>query len=97
MKILLMGAAGFIGTNLTIKLAKNAENEITLVDRCKDFFNPIINMNLKNIRIVESELTVDMDFDSILKSQEVVYHLVSTSKECYGGVIRYEKRNTNTL
>lgn len=79
MKILLMGAAGFIGTNLTIKLAKNAENEITLVDRCKDFFNPIINMNLKNIRIVESELTVDMDFDSILKSQEVVYHLVSTT------------------
>ena len=58
---------------------KNAENEITLVDRCKDFFNPIINMNLKNIRIVESELTVDMDFDSILKSQEVVYHLVSTT------------------
>ena len=79
MKILLMGAAGFIGTNLTIELAKNAENEITLVDRCKDFFNPIINMNLKNIRIVESELTVDMDFDSILKSQEVVYHLVSTT------------------
>jgi UDP-glucose 4-epimerase len=79
MKILLLGAAGFIGTNLTIELAKNAENEITLVDRCKDFFNPIINMNLKNIRIVESGLTVDMDFDSILKNQEVVYHLVSTT------------------
>ena len=29
MKILLLGAAGFIGTNLTIELAKNAENEIT--------------------------------------------------------------------
>lgn len=79
MKILLLGAAGFIGTNLTIELAKNAENEITLVDRCKDFFNPIINMNLKNIRIVESGLTVDMDFDSILKNQEVIYHLVSTT------------------
>lgn len=79
MKILLLGAAGFIGTNLTIELAKNAENEITLVDRCKVFFNPIINMNLKNIRIVESGLTVDVDFDSILKNQEVVYHLVSTT------------------
>lgn len=79
MKILLLGAAGFIGTNLTIELAKNAENEITLVDRCKDFFNPIISMNLKNIRIIESGLTVDTDFDSILKNQEVVYHLVSTT------------------
>lgn len=79
MNILLLGAASFIGTNLTIELAKNAENEITLVDRCKDFFNPIINMNLKNIRIIESGLTVDTDFDSILKNQEVVYHLVSTT------------------
>ena len=79
MKILLLGAAGFIGTNLTIELAKNAENEITLVDRCRDFFNAIVNINLKNIRIVESGLTVDMDFDSILKNQEVVYHLVSTT------------------
>lgn len=79
MKILLLGAAGFIGTNLTIELAKNAENEITLVDRCKDFFNPVINKNLKNIRIIESGLTVDTDFDSILKNQEAVYHLVSTT------------------
>lgn len=79
MNILLLGAASFIGTNLTIELAKNAENEITLVDRCKDFFNPIINMNLKNIRIIECGLTVDTDFDSILKNQEVVYHLVSTT------------------
>ena len=68
MKILLLGAAGFIGTNLTIELAKNAENEITLVDRCKDFFNPVINKNLKNIRIIESGLTVDTDFDSIRKN-----------------------------
>lgn len=33
MKILLLGAAGFIGTNLTIELAKKTEDEITLVDR----------------------------------------------------------------
>lgn len=32
MKILLLGAAGFIGTNLTIELAKKTEDEITLVD-----------------------------------------------------------------
>lgn len=79
MKILLLGAAGFIGTNLTIELAKKTGDEITLIDRSKAFFKPIINMNLKNVRIVEAGLTVDMNFDSILKDQEVVYHLVSTT------------------
>lgn len=79
MKILILGAAGFIGTNLTIELAKKTEDEITLVDRSKAFFKPIVSMNLKNVRILEADLTVDMDFDSILKDQEVVYHLVSTT------------------
>lgn len=37
MKILLLGAAGFIGTNLTIELAKNTKDEITLIDRNIDF------------------------------------------------------------
>ena len=79
MKILLLGAAGFIGTNLTIELAKKTEDEITLVDRSKAFFKPIVSMDLKNVHILEADLTVDMDFDSILKDQEVVYHLVSTT------------------
>ena len=79
MKILLLGAAGFIGTNLTIELAKKTEYEITLVDRSKAFFKPIVSMDLKNVHILEADLTVDMDFDSILKDQEVVYHLVSTT------------------
>lgn len=79
MKILLLGAAGFIGTNLTIELAKKTEDEITLVDRSKEFFKPIVSMDLKNVHILEADLTVDMDFDSILKDQEVVYHLVSTT------------------
>ena len=79
MRVLLLGAAGFIGTNLTIELAKKREDEITLVDKKKDFFMPINNMHLNNIHIVEASLTVDMDFDSILKDQEVVYHLVSTT------------------
>lgn len=79
MRILLLGAAGFIGTNLTLELARNLDNEITLVDRSKAFFSPIIKTDLKNVRIVEAEFTVDMDFDSVLKNQEVVYHLVSTT------------------
>lgn len=79
MRVLLLGAAGFIGTNLTIELMKKPKYEITLVDKNKDFFSPVVKTNLKNVHIVESSLTVNMDFDSVLKDQDIVYHLVSTT------------------
>ena len=79
MKNLLLGAAGFIGTNLAIELAKNPKNKLTLVDRNKDYFKTVVKMNIGNINVMESNLTFDMDFDSILKGQDVVYHLVSTT------------------
>lgn len=40
MNILLFGAAGFIGTNLALKLMEDSNNKITLVDVNKDFFHP---------------------------------------------------------
>lgn len=78
MKIILFGAAGFIGTNLTIKLACDSKNEITLVDKSKAFFEPIKKLGL-NIRIIESDFSENTNFDSILIGQDVVYHLVSTT------------------
>lgn len=79
MNRLLLGAAGFIGTNLTIKLAEKIEDKITLVDKSKEYFKSIIDMNFKNVYIVESDLTESMNFDSILEGQDIVYHLVSTT------------------
>ena len=79
MKILVLGAAGFIGTNLTMELAKNDKNTITLVDKKKDFFKPIMNKGFSNVYIIESDLSVTMDFDTILEGQDVIYHLVSTT------------------
>lgn len=79
MNVLLLGAAGFIGTNLTIKLAQNTNNNITLVDKNLTYFSDIISMKIPNVFIRESSLDVDTDFDKLLINQDVVYHLVSTT------------------
>ncbi|MGN1277737.1 MAG: NAD-dependent epimerase/dehydratase family protein [Floccifex sp.] len=78
MNILILGAAGFIGTNLTIKLAENKEDNITLIDKNKSYFSNIEKYNFSNVEIHESSLNLDMDY-SVLKDQDVVYHLVSTN------------------
>lgn len=79
MKIILLGAAGFIGTNLVFELAKDPANRITVVDREESYFQNIRNRQLENVTLVESQLTVDTDFEELVKGQEVVYHLISTT------------------
>lgn len=79
MKIILLGAAGFIGTNLVIELSKNPENEITVVDRNMSYFGTLRNMNVLKLHFVESDLKMDSDYESLVAEQDVVYHLVSTT------------------
>lgn len=79
MNVILLGAAGFIGTNLAIKLSEDGKNDITLVDRSVTFFDAIKKINLGNIRIVETGFEENTDFDCLLKNQDIVYHLVSTT------------------
>lgn len=78
MNIIILGAAGFIGTNLAITIANSNKNKITLVDKSKSYFSSLEKMQLPNITEVESPLDVSMDF-KILQGQDVVYHLVSTN------------------
>ena len=78
MDILLLGAAGFIGTNLTIKLAESKDNKITLVDKKREYFVNIEKFEYQNLDVIESSLDENMDF-SILEGKDVVYHLVSTN------------------
>lgn len=77
--ILILGAAGFIGTNLTIELAKNKDNRIILVDRHLEYFAPIKAFGFENIEYRQSDLTVDIDFEEVLNGADTVYHLVSTT------------------
>lgn len=78
MKVVVLGAAGFIGTNLTLSLANNLENKITLVDKSESYFNTIKQFGL-SIDMIESDFNEHTDFESILSGQEVVFHLVSTT------------------
>ncbi|CQR70540.1 UDP-glucose 4-epimerase [Sporomusa ovata DSM 2662] len=79
MNILLLGAAGFVGTNLTIQLAKEKDVSITLVDKSSNFFGFIDGMNFPNVNIKEVAFKEDTDFDDLTDGQDIVYHLVSTT------------------
>lgn len=78
MNIIILGAAGFLGTNLTIKLA-SGNNRIAIVDREKKYFEHIQKLSLKNVSIVESPLIADTDFDDLVAGYDIVYHLISTT------------------
>lgn len=79
MKIIILGAAGFIGTNLVIKLTKNPENEITVVDRNKQYFKTLESMHIPHLNILESDLTMDSNYECLVSNQDLVYHLISTT------------------
>ena len=79
MKVLILGAAGFIGTNLAITLSKEAENMMTLVDVKKEYFKEIEKLNLDNVIIKEAIFSEETNFDDVVSGQDVVYHLVSTT------------------
>ena len=78
MNIVILGAAGFIGTNLAIKLAENKNDRITLVDKRMEYFFEIQKCGFDNVRIKESSLDNNDSF-SVLQNQDIVYHLVSSN------------------
>lgn len=78
MNILLLGAAGFIGTNLTLKLVEH-DCSLTLVDGKKEYFSQLPECVRKKVKIIESTSDVDTDFEKLLQEQNVVYHLISTT------------------
>lgn len=79
MNIILLGAAGFIGTNLAIALSKEGDHQITVVDRNIAYFQTLEGMHIQNLKIIQSNLTMDADYESLVKGQDIVYHLVSTT------------------
>ena len=79
MNILILGGAGFIGTNLTFTLAREKNNTITLFDKEFIDFSHITKLGFGNISIVKGSFDLESDFVKITAHQDVVYHLVSTT------------------
>lgn len=79
--IAIVGGAGFIGTNLAINISgesKLTNSKLTIVDRDESYFATLKTLNLPNTDYVAAPFTVDADFDSQVRNQDVVYHLAST-------------------
>ena len=77
-RILILGGTGFIGINLTYQLLADPENKITVFGRSMEKY-PSDLLNHKQIHIVQGDYSVEYDFDSLTKGQEMVFHLISTT------------------
>lgn len=79
MRIILLGGAGFIGTNLVTELAKNNKNLITVVDKHKEYFQNTNVISLPNVAFVESNLETTTNYKDLLAGNDIVFHLISTT------------------
>ena len=79
MNILILGGAGFIGTNLIIQLAADRNNCITAVDCNLAFFRLLKLYAFDNVHFVVSDYTMGTNFEALLKDQDIVYHMFSTT------------------
>lgn len=79
MKVIILGAAGFIGTNLAGRISSNHEDILTLVD--KDWIEPNRLNILFSDQVNKKQIKLgrETSFDELLKGQDIVYHLVSTT------------------
>lgn len=97
MNSILFGGAGFIGTNLTIKLAENKNNQVVIVDSDRDYYAGIEAMNWRNVTTVVSKFNESTDFDYLLAGKEIVYHLVSTTIPATSNQKISEEINANII
>ena len=77
MRAAILGAAGFIGTNLIMSLMRDTANDILAVDESESYFGECVKA--PNVRLCECSFRAETDFKPLLAGREIVYHLISTN------------------
>lgn len=81
MKVLITGGAGYIGTELCIKLDKNPKvKEIIVLDNLsRGNYNLFLHSQIKpgKLKFVKAELLDSRSLDKVVKDVDVVYHLAA--------------------
>ena len=78
-KIVVMGAGGFIGTNLIRALSQNLENHILALDKSKERLDAIAYMKASNVDTHRIDFNDIETYEELLHKQDYVFHLVSTT------------------
>ncbi|WP_372641381.1 NAD-dependent epimerase/dehydratase family protein [Ancylomarina sp.] len=85
MKVLITGGAGYIGTELCIKLDKNPKvKEIIVLDNLsRGNYNLFLHSQIKpgKLKFVKAELLDSRSLDQVVKDVDVVYHLAAENKD----------------
>ena len=85
MRVLITGGAGYIGTELCIKLNQIQEvTEIIVLDNlCQGNYNLFLHSQIKpgKVKFVKGELLDSRTLDKIVKNVEVVYHLAAENND----------------
>lgn len=85
MRVLITGGAGYIGTELCIKLNHNPEvTEIIVLDNLSQGnYNLFLHSRIKpgKLKFVKGELLDSRTLDKIVKNVDVVYHLASENSD----------------
>lgn len=80
MRILVLGAAGFIGKNLISSILKTSEDEMLLYDLKDDVYPNIIDGGYsERYKAIKGDFSKEEDFLSITEDIDIVYHLISTT------------------
>lgn len=78
MNILILGATGFIGTNLSLKISKSDNKVLLLGRKINKEYNDLF-INKSNVQFLEKNFCKETEFDDLTKNIDVVYHLISSS------------------
>ena len=85
MKVLITGGAGYIGTELCIKLDKNPKvEEIVVLDNLsRGNYNLFLHSQIKpgKLKFVKAELLDSRSLDKVVKDVDVVYHLAAEKND----------------